>query len=362
MLNSKLRILIAEDEKIIALDIKKTLQRLGYDVLAMVTNGEQALKFIEGTKPDLILMDIMLKGTMSGIDTAKIISQKFKVPFVYLTALTDEETLSRAKITEPFGYVVKPFNERGLHSAIEMAIYKHKVENELKRKTEELEEERIKTDQLLHNILPADVIKELKEKGTATPRLHDMVSILFTDFCDFSKLVTKIPYSKLLKELDEIFTVFDSIVDKYGLEKMKTIGDLYMVAGGLPAATEDHAIKIICAVTEMMNYINSKNETSKIKLNMRAGVNSGPIVAGIVGSRKFSYDVWGDTVNIASRMGSSSIAGRINISESTYHLIKNYFDCELHGKYKEKGRGEVDMYFILNPKAGLNEVLPCEDS
>jgi class 3 adenylate cyclase/CheY-like chemotaxis protein len=350
MQDEKVKILIAEDEKIIALDIKKTLQRLGYNVLGMVNNGPQALNFLQTTRPDLILMDIMLKGELSGIETASIINQEYGVPFVYLTALTDDETLNKAKITEPFGYVVKPFNERGLHSAIEMALYKHRAENELKKKTEELEAERVKTDKLLHNIFPAEIVKELKEKGTATPRSFNNITILFTEFCDFTKMVSEIPHNILLPQLDEIFQQFDNIIEKYELEKLKTIGDIYMVAGGIPKETGDHAARVICAALEMLDYVEDYNLTSDIKFKMRSGVNSGQVVAGIVGANKYTYDIWGDAVNIASRMGNSCDAGKVNISGATYQLVRDHFNFLYRGKLEAKGKGEIEMYYVTEPR------------
>lgn len=357
MNNTSVTILVAEDEKIIALDIKKTLQQLGYNVLATVTNVHDVLSFLENKKPDLILLDIMLKGTLSGIDAAKIIMEKYEIPFIYLTALTDEETLKKAKITEPFGYIVKPFNERGLRTNIEMALYKYKTENELKIKTKELEIERTKTEQLLHNILPADIVKELKETGNAKPRLYNQISILFAEFLGFSEMIFDHSPEILVEELDSICRHFDSIIEKYGLEKMKTFGDMYMAAGGLPVESEGHASKVVCAALEMIDFINNKNKNSEIKFNIRCGINSGEVIAGIVGSNKFTYDIWGDTVNIASRIGSSSQSGKINISGSTYELIKNDFDCEYRGKHNAKGKGEIDMYFVLGPKQNGEEPL-----
>lgn len=359
MENSTIKIIVVEDERIIALDIKNTLRNLGYHVISTLSNGQDVLDYLEQDKPDLILLDITLKGALSGIDTARIIMEKYSIPFIYLTALTDEETLKKAKITEPFGYIIKPFNERGLHTTIEMALYKYKIETELKKKSTELEEERNKTDQLIHNILPDEIVKELKETGRVEPRHYNMISILFTEFFRFGDLITQFSPEYLLKELDEIFHQFDSIVERFGLEKMKTIGDIYMVAGGLPKETNDHASKVVCAAMEMTQFLEERNKNSSIKFRIRAGINSGEVIAGIVGSKKFTYDVWGDTVNIASRICSSSEPGKINISGSTYELIKNEFDCSYRGKHSAKGKGEIDMYFVTAPKYNVKETI-CE--
>jgi adenylate cyclase len=346
----KSKILIAEDETIIAADIKATLQKVGYNVCDIVTSGEKVLQLVEHDKPDIILMDISLKGNLDGIQTAEIISEKFDIPVVYLTALTDDETLKRARITEPFGYLLKPFDERNLHSTIEMALYKHKVESELKKRTKELEAEKIKTDELLHNIFPSEIVKELKSKGTVNPKNYDSVSILFTDFDNFTNLASQLSAEKLVKELNAIFTDFDSIINKYELEKLKTIGDSYMIAGGLPNETEDHAIKITKAAIEMQEIVKETNDKSEFKCRMRVGINSGPCVAGIVGIKKYTYDVWGDTVNLAKRLETHCEPGRINISRATYDLVKDHFECEYRGGIEAKGKGEIDMYFVSSLK------------
>ncbi len=349
MNKTKTKILIVEDEKIIAIDIRNTLRKLGYDVVGIVGNGKDAIILAEKENPDLILMDIMLKGDMTGIQAAETITKMRNVPIVYLTALVDSETLEKAKITEPYGYLVKPFDDRGLHSTIEMAIYKHSIEAELKRKTLELEKEKERTDELLHNILPTELVKELKETGRINPRHYNMTSILFTNFYGFTDITSSLTPNILLRELNDIFNNFDTIIEKFKLEKLKTIGGTYMIVGGLPKESDDHAVKIVSAALEMQSFIENRNNNSKLKWQMKAGINSGQVVAGIVGTNKFTYDVWGDAVNIASRMESSSEPGKINISAFTYNLIKDYFECEYRGKLNAKGKGEVDMYYVLRP-------------
>lgn len=350
MAENNITILIVEDEKIIAKDIQRTVETLGYHVTDSVSSGEEAIRSIENILPNLILMDIMLKGDMSGIETAKRISHQFSVPIVYLTALTDEETLEKAKITEPFGFLLKPFDRRDLHNAIEIALYKHKMEMVLKNRTQELEEERKKNELLIHHILPADIAKELKLNGKVSPRLFEQITICFTDFYRFSEISSKLPPYVLVNELNDIFYHFDTIIEKHGVEKLKSIGDTYIIVGGLPTETDNHAVHAVNAVMEMHNYLIQRNNSSDIKWEMRSGINSGQVVAGIVGTDKFTYDIWGDAVNIASRMDSSSEPGRINISGTTYELIKDYFDCEYRGKLAAKGKGEIDMYFVGNVK------------
>ncbi len=311
------------------------------------------MKLVESENPDLILMDIMLDGELSGIETAKIISENYNLPVIYLTALTDSETLNKAKLTDPFGFLLKPFDERSLHSSIEMGIYKHNIDTQLKEKTVELEREKIKTDQLLNNILPLEIVKELKTNGMVMPRHYNMTTILFTNFEGFTDLSLNLPPNVLISELNEIFHNFDTIIDKYGLEKLKTIGDTYMIAGGLPKEIPDHAVRVVSAALDMFKFLEERNRESNVKWLMKAGANSGQVVAGVVGMNKFTYDIWGDSVNIASRMESSSEPGKLNISGHTYNLIKNDFDCRYRGKLNAKGKGEIDMYFVNGPKNKL---------
>ena len=359
MADSPIKVLIVEDENIIAIDIKASLQKLGCKVTGIVSKGEKAIQQVEHEKPDIILMDISLAGELDGIQATEIISRKYNIPVIYLTALTDDETLKRARVTEPFGYILKPFDERGLRTTIDMALYKHKVETELKIRTRELEEEKIKTDKLLHNIFPAEIVKELKQNGSVSPRHYKMISILFTDFHKFTDISSSLSPQKLVSELNEIFTGFDTIIEKLGLEKLKTIGDSYMICGGLPNETQDHAVKVVRAAMLMQEFINERNKNSKLKWQMRAGIHSGQVVAGIAGINKYTYDVWGDTVNIASRMESCCEPGKINLSGVTYNLVKEHFDCLYRGRLEAKGKGEIDMYFVQNIKTPV-EVLSLE--
>lgn len=346
MRQKPITILIVEDEKIIAIDLKKTLEKLDYYVINIISSGEETLEFVKRNSPDLILMDIMLDGKLTGIETSQLIKLQKDIPVVFLSALTDHQTLQKAKITEPYGYIPKPFEQKILHSVIQMAVYKHKAEMMLREKTRELEEEKRKTDQLLLNILPAEIVQELKTKGFVAPRLYEKTTIMFSHFNDFSNITTKFPPEFLVGELNEMFHQFDLIVEQHDLEKLKTIGDTYMIGGGLPKESKNHAEQIVRAAIEMHSYIDERNKNSKLKWEIRTGVNTGKVVAGIVGQHKYTYDVWGDAVNIASRMETSSEPGRINISEDTFNLVKHFVDCEYRGKLIAKGRGQIDMYFV----------------
>ncbi|MCW8848632.1 MAG: triple tyrosine motif-containing protein, partial [Melioribacteraceae bacterium] len=238
-----------------------------------------------------------------------------------------------------------------IYSSYFYNTYKVKKRNEaletmVKDRTSELEVEKNKSDELLHNILPASLVDELKLNGKVKPRRFNSVSIMFTDFKAFTYTTSVLPPEELVHELNDIFKGFDSLIGKYGLEKLKTIGDSYMAACGIPNEMEDHAIRIVYAALDFQKMIKDRNKTAPIKWEMRLGVHSGSVVAGVVGTKKFTYDIWGDTVNIASRMESSGEPGEINISGYSYMLIRDHFDCEYRGKVDTKGKGSIDMYFV----------------
>jgi class 3 adenylate cyclase/tetratricopeptide (TPR) repeat protein len=209
-----------------------------------------------------------------------------------------------------------------------------------------------RSDELLLNILPEEVAEELKAKGSAEAKLIDEVTVLFTDFKGFTQLAEKLTPKELVSEIDECFSAFDHIMLKHGVEKIKTIGDSYMAAGGLPTPNKTHAFDVVKAALDIRQYMNEykskKDAAGNLSFEIRIGVHTGPVVAGIVGVKKFAYDIWGDTVNTASRMESSGEPDKVNISGVTYELVKDEFNCTYRGKVKAKGKGEVDMYFIEN--------------
>ena len=206
------------------------------------------------------------------------------------------------------------------------------------------------SDELLLNILPAEVAEELKAKGSAEAQLIDEVTVLFTDFKGFTALSEKLTPKELVHDLNDCFSAFDRIMEKYGMEKIKTIGDAYMAAGGLPTVNTTHATDAVKAAIEIRDFI-AKGKQQKLAAGLpyfeiRIGMHTGSVVAGIVGVKKFAYDIWGDTVNTASRMESSGEAGMINISETTYTLVKDTFKCNYRGEIEAKGKGKVKMYFV----------------
>jgi len=233
-----------------------------------------------------------------------------------------------------------------------LAIGLYRRNTFIKRTTAIIEKEMARSERLLINILPEETARELKEHGKVQAKKFESVSVLFTDFEAFTAHSEHVDPEVLVNRLGYYFTAFDDIIEKYGLEKIKTIGDAYMCAGGLPFPIEHHAIKMVKAAFEMIQFVEeakTEKETD-FPFNVRIGINTGPVVAGVVGNKKFSYDIWGDTVNVASRMESLSHSGRINISENTYNLVRDTFKCAYRGQIDVKNRGSMKMYFVNGPK------------
>ncbi|MFZ1808379.1 MAG: adenylate/guanylate cyclase domain-containing protein [Cyclobacteriaceae bacterium] len=214
------------------------------------------------------------------------------------------------------------------------------------RSEDSLIAEQNKSDDLLHNILPANIVRDLKESGKTIPKRHKNVTILFTDFEGFTELVASIPAITLVNELNDIFGRFDEIMEETEVEKIETIGDAYMAASGLEKKVTNHAVNCITAAQQMLAFLEERNKSNDIQWRMRVGIHTGTIVAGVVGKKKFAYDLFGDTINTASRIESASKAGEINISSTTHELVQNKFKCHSRGKIFAKGKGELDMYFV----------------
>lgn len=225
-----------------------------------------------------------------------------------------------------------------------------RANRDLAIKNTQIEQERERADALLRNILPEKTAAELKINNAVKPQRYESVTVLFSDFKGFTTVAELLSPEELVQELDECFRCFDSIVDKYGLEKIKTIGDAYMCAGGLPEPSETHALDTVRAALEMQRemqrIIQSKISEGKPYFEMRIGVHTGPVVAGVVGFRKFAYDIWGDTVNTAARLEQGGEPGKVNISETTWEAVKDQFNCHYRGKLPAKNKGEIAMYFV----------------
>lgn len=232
------------------------------------------------------------------------------------------------------------------------------LEDKIKERTADLEKAKQKSDELLLNILPQGTAEELKQHGNATPRRYELVSVMFADIKGFTQAAERFTPESLIQELDRFFFYFDEVAERYNLEKIKTIGDAYMCAGGVPKPNRTNPVDAVLAALEIRRFV-EQMKSIKISLGehyweLRIGIHSGPVVAGIVGKRKFAYDIWGDTVNLAHAMESSGETGKVNVSASTYELIKDLFVTRYRGKVQAKHKGEVDMYFVESIRPDLS--------
>ena len=227
---------------------------------------------------------------------------------------------------------------------------------EIEQQKELLLQEKNKVEQLLLNILPEETAEELKSKGKASARQYRRVSVMFTDFKGFTKIAEEIKPTELVARLDSYFIEFDKIIEKYNLEKIKTIGDSYMCAGGLPVRNRENPIYTVLAALEIQNYMLEQKNDDPTTWDLRIGINTGETIAGVIGTKRFAYDIWGSTVNVASRLEAACEPGKVNVSGDTFDFIEPYFECEYRGKIPAKNTGEIDMYYVnrIKPELSVN--------
>jgi class 3 adenylate cyclase len=327
--------------------------------------------------------NFLLKDIYKGLAQIYARQSNFRDAYVYQKALTAlKDTLYNADEQQRLGSVVFDYEIQKKESEIKLLTQENLLSDlELKRqkfaknaliaglglvsliifilyrdylnkiKTNKLlDSQKAEIQSLLSNILPDEVAQELKRDGVATPRFYESASVLFTDFKGFTKLADKLSPQEVIAELNACFNAFDDIIDRHGLEKIKTIGDAYMCAGGIPVADPNHYWNIVRAAKEIQEYIRVRNNEREAQglppWEIRIGIHMGPIVAGVVGKKKYAYDIWGSTVNIASRMESNGEPGQINISSALYEMVKSKYHCTYRGKIYAKNVGEIDMYFL----------------
>lgn len=327
----------------------ETAQQLGYPT--DISNAAASLQSLYRKKNDwkqaLLLNDLFMQMHDSILNDANrkaALKAQFKYEFEKIKSEQEKLlALSQAEIKKQ--KVIRNSIAAGL---LILAIFSFIVI----RQRNKISKEKRRSDELLLNILPAETAEELKSTGSAQAKNFEQVTVLFTDFKDFTSISEQLSAQELVNEINYCFSAFDKIIGKYGIEKIKTIGDSYMCAGGLPVAnatnaedTVQAALEIRGFMLERASFLRQQKETERRAFEIRIGIHTGPLVAGIVGIKKFAYDIWGDTVNIASRMESSGEPGKVNISQSTYDLVKHKFNCVHRGKVQAKNKGEIDMYF-----------------
>ena len=366
-------ILYVDDEENNLNSFRAALRR-DYNVFTALS-GEEGMEILVKNDIHVVVTDQRMPH-MTGVQFLQHIPVDQDNIRIILTGFTDMESIIEAINTgKVYRYIKKPWDKDELKITIDNAvetvmlrrnnkklIYELQVNNEqlevkVQQRTREIEKQKeiieaakAQSDSLLLNILPDEIAEELKKFGKSYARKHSQVSVLFSDIKGFSSIAETLTPVKLVMQLDEVFGAFDNIIAKYGMEKIKTIGDAYMCACGLPLSDEENAIKAVRAGMDMQQFINEFGLANKIQnlpvFEVRIGIHTGPLVAGVVGLRKFAYDIWGDTVNLASRMEQHSEAGKVNISGETYRLIKEQFRCTYRGRIETKNKSQVDMYFV----------------
>ena len=326
------RILIIEDEPANIAILAEVLRGSGY-LTSVATSGEQGLQVLQQFRPDLILLDVMMPG-MDGIETCRRIKASVQwrdIPVIFLTARTTTTDIVHGFEAGAVDYVGKPFHPRELLAR----VHTHLTLDHLHRENE----------RLLLNVLPAPIADQLKKQTGIIAQRFDDASVLFADLVGFTSLSARLAPSDLLKILNSVFSNFDELVGKYGLEKIKTIGDAYMVAGGLPEEHDDH-LEAMARLALEMNATLQQTSSPFGALNIRIGLHAGSVIAGVIGVRKFIYDVWGDTVNTASRLESQGTMGRIHVSDTVFERLQSRFRFEPRGVVELRGRGPMSTYFL----------------
>ncbi len=340
------KILIVDDERPVVEQLRELLSQFGYSS-NFITRTNFLFPVLEKDPFDLILMDINMPGT-NGVTLLKQLQRHpiYKsIPVIMVTGEVNDQILSECFEAGAVDYVNKPIRELVLKARIKAAL------------SIKFEQER--SQRLLENILPKNVADELLLYGKTEPQFYQEATIVFTDFCGFTQIASTWNVKDLVKELGRYYDYFDGVMEMYQVEKLKTIGDGYMFAGGIPDTNQTHAIDCVLSALEIRNFIRTMKEIRKIYQDdvwkIRIGIHSGPVMAGVIGSKKFAYDVWGDTVNIASRMESKGMDGEVNISEVTYHKISSFFQCEPHGTVDIHGKGAMKRYIVHDPLSSLQQ-------
>ncbi|MDX2305341.1 MAG: adenylate/guanylate cyclase domain-containing protein [Microscillaceae bacterium] len=317
-----------------------------YRILPLAYHGKHALRTLAKEIPDIILLDWNMP-VMNGIETLQKLKenpQLNNIPVIMITGETQAERLKEAFSLGVVDYIEKPYNELELLARVKSALALRKAQKE--------------TEELLLNILPKDVAEELKTHQEVIPQSYEQVSVLFTDFKGFSSITQEMSPLEMIQKLAEVFLMIEEIARKHHIEKIKTIGDAFMGAGGIPIPNKTNALDAVLAGWEIQQSIEdyrlAKEAKGEACFTCRLGIHTGSVVAGVIGHTKFAYDIWGKTVNVAARMESEGEPGKVNISGETYRLVKDFFDCEFRGRRPIKNMGEVDMYFVKNIKKELS--------
>ena len=353
-------ILVVDDSRTLRKLLARSLNELGYRNLTEAADGREALDLLARREFDLMLLDIEMP-VMNGFEVLSAMKgDPFlrDVPVIVISGQEQEEGAVRCIEMGAEDYLPKPYNPVLLRARISSSLEKKRLRdldrlrlNELQLEKEMLQIEKEKSERLLLNILPRPIAERLKGGERTIADNYASVTVLFADLVGFTHLSSYTQPEQLVTMLNEIFTSFDRLAEKHGLEKIKTIGDSYMLVGGLPVARTDHAEVVTQMSLEMIEAITIINRENRSEFSIRIGINTGPVVAGIIGRKKFSYDLWGATVNLASRIEAAGQPGRVHVSASTYEAARGHFAFSQRGVITCKGVGEITTYFLDGLKA-----------
>jgi adenylate cyclase len=340
-------LLLADDDEANRDLLRRRLERLGYRITACV-DGQEALELAREAAPDLVLLD-MLMPVLDGHEALvrlKADETLRHLPVIMISALDQVEDIAHCIELGAEDYLAKPFNPIVLRARIGAVLEKKRLRDFERIYLRQIEEERARSDRLLLNVLPRPIADRLKSGESRVVNSFDEVTVMFADLVGFTSLSTQITPTMLVRLLDQIFSAFDELADRHGLEKIKTIGDAYMAAAGLPFPHQDHASAAVRMAMDMHGTIEKISRQSQWDLQMRIGICTGPVIAGIIGQNKFIYDLWGDTVNTASRMESHGLPGKTQVAATTYELLRDRFPFEERGTIEVKGKGTMKTYFL----------------
>ncbi len=345
------RVLVVDDSETNRDILARRLGREGYEV-ECVADGALALEAVGSRKFDLVLLDIMMPG-LNGyqvLERLKATAELRDIPVIMISALDEIDSIVRCIEMGAEDYLPKPFNPVILRARVEASMEKKRLRDREQAYLAQLRVEREKSERLLLNILPSAIAERLKEDQGIIAESFAEATILFSDVVGFTQMSALISPVELVYLLNEIFSSFDELATRHGLEKIKTIGDAYMVAAGLPERRPDHAAAMAEMALDMQDALAAFNRERGAALDIRTGINTGPVVAGIIGTSKFIYDLWGDAVNTASRMESHSTPGRIQVTAATYAHLHHAYRFEARGTVNVKGKGDMPTYFLLGRK------------
>lgn len=352
-------ILVVDDSRTLRRILIRELNSLGFQNIIEAANGLEAIETVKSKSIDLMLLDMEMP-ELDGLGVLQILKSDEVYKSLPIIVISGAEQFDKTIKCIEIGaedYLPKPFDPVLLRARIFSSLEKKRLRDldkknmeMLNREKELLEVEQLKTEKLMLNILPRPIAERLKRGEKNISGSYPDVTILFSDLVGFTKMSSQTSATDLVKLLNDLFTRFDKRADALGVEKIKTIGDAYMAVAGLPIPRPDHAQLCAELALGMFDDLKAFNQENGKQLNMRIGLNSGPVVAGVIGFTKFSYDLWGNTVNTASRMESTSRPGRVQVSPATYEAIKNDFVMEEGGMMECKGLGEILTHLLISKK------------